>query len=191
MTTFKDIDTLFTSTIRDIERPTANHPLNLHSPAMQVFTDFKEQQPLMLEQSTTIDGAREVMKRTHSKLFLVIDPQESFRGVISLEDLVSEKVMRESGHARLRWSEMTVEQVMTPRHRLRALDFCEFRLANVGEVLATMKKFGEHHLIVVDTQNRSLRGIVSAHSIARRMHEPVLISERAVSFSDIYRTIAG
>jgi CBS domain containing-hemolysin-like protein len=191
MPAFYELDTLFTSAIGDIDRPMTLNPLSLHSPAMAVFTDFTLQNPLMLEQSTSIDGAREMMKRTHTKLFLVIDTQESFRGVISLDDLVSEKVMQVVAQSRIPRTELTVEQIMTPRAQLQAIDFVDFQLANIGDVLATMKKYGEQHVVVVDTQSCSIRGIVSAHSIARRTHSPIVISERAVSFSDICRTIAG
>jgi DeoR family transcriptional regulator, catabolite repression regulator len=191
MTVFKKLDSVFTSTIRDIQRPAAMRQLSMHSPAMEVFIDFTLQQPLMLEQSTTIDVAHQMMKSMHSTLFLVIDSHESFRGVISLGDMVSEQVTKLISQFRLRWNELTVEQAMTPRSDLRAIDFAEFQLANIGDLVAAMKKFGERHLIVVDKQNRSLRGIVSAHSIARRMHEPFVISERSVTFSDSYWARAG
>jgi|WetSurMetagenome_2_1015567.scaffolds.fasta_scaffold734951_1 DeoR family transcriptional regulator, catabolite repression regulator len=191
MTIFKELDSAITSTIRDIQRPAAMRPLNMHSPAMEVFIDFTQQQPLMLEQSATIDGAREMMKSTHIKLLLVIDSHESFQGVISLDDMVSERVMNVKAQSRVPWRKLTVEQVMTPRSRLRAIDFTEFQLANIADVVAAMTRFSERHLIVVDKQNRSLRGIVSAHSIARRMHEPFVISERNVAFSDSYWARAG
>ena len=191
MTVFKELDSIFTSTIRDIQRPAAMRPLSMHSPAMEVFIDFTLQQPLMLEQSTTIDMARQMMKSMQSTLFLVIDSHESFQGVISLADMVSEQVTQLIAQSRLQWNELTVEQVMTPQSDLRAIDFAELKLANIGDLVAAMEKFGERHLIVVDKQNRSLRGIVSAHSIARRMHEPFVISERSVTFSDSYWARAG
>jgi len=191
MSVFKDLKPLMSSTIREIQRPSAIKPLSVHSPAMEVFTDFSKQQPLMLEQNTSIDDAREIMRRTHTKLFLVIDAQEAFRGVISLNDLVSESVLKEMERSRLPRHELTVERVMTPKSQLRAIDFAEFKLANVGEVLARMHKFGEQHVIVVETDSASIRGIVSAHAIARRMHAPIVIAERAVTFSEIYRAFTG
>lgn len=182
MTVFKDLDSSLNSTIRDIQRPAAMRPLNMHSPAMEVFTDFTRQQPLMVEQSSTIDQARELMMRTHTKLLLVIDSHEAFQGVLSPDCLMLARVMKLMAQSRLLWNELTVEQVMTPRSHLRAIDFTEFQLANVGDLVATMKSFGEEHVLVVETQRRSLRGIVSAHSIARRMHEPVANREAAVPF---------
>jgi CBS domain containing-hemolysin-like protein len=185
-----ELEPSFTSTIRHIQRPAVVNVLSLHSPAMEVFTDFCRQQPLMVEQNTTVDIAREMLRRTHTELFLVIDAQETFRGVLSQEDLESEKVIQEMGQSRLRRSDLTVERVMTPRDRLRAIDFREFQLANIGDVLARLRENGEQHLLVAETKKPSIRGIVSADGIARRMHAPVVISERALSFSDICRTIA-
>ena len=130
------------------------------------------------------------MRRTHTKLFLVVDVQEYFRGVISLDDLISEKVMTKMGVSRLRRDELTVEFVMTPRNRLHAIDFKVFQMATIGDVLARMQKYGEQHMIVVETRSESVRGIVSAHGIAHRMHTPVIINERAILFSDIYKVMA-
>ncbi|MEZ5572568.1 MAG: CBS domain-containing protein [Halioglobus sp.] len=191
MIVFKDLNPLITSTICDIQRPSTVQQLHLHSPAMEVFTDFSLQNPLMLEQNTSIDDARAIMRSTHTKLFLVIDAQESFRGVITLNDLVSEKVMEAMDRSRLPRHELTVEHVMTPRSKLRAIDFGQYQLATIGDVLARMQKYGEQHMIVVETESASIRGIVSAHGIARRMHAPVFISERAVSFSEIYKALTG
>lgn len=190
MSVFKEIDPLFTTTIRDIQRPSAVKELTLESPATEVFTDFTRQNPMMLEQNTSINDAREIMARTHTKMFLVIDAQESFRGVISLGDLMSEKVMKKMGVSRLRRDELTVEFVMTPRNRLQAIDFSVFQQATIGDVLERMKKYGEQHMIVVEPLNDSIRGVVSAYGIARQMHTPVVIDARAVLFSDIYHAIA-
>lgn len=190
MSVFTEAEPLFTTNIRDIQRPQNIVELDLHSPALEVFTDFKQQHPLMMEQNTSIDEAREIMRRTHIKMFLVIDAQESFRGVISLDDLVSEKVIKEMGVSKLRREELTVQFVMTPRNRLRAIDFQKFQLSSIGDVLARMKKYGEQHVVVVETHNASIRGIVSAYGIARRLHTPIVIDERAVLFSDIYKAVA-
>lgn len=190
MSVLHELEPSFTNTIRDIQRPGAVNVLSLHSPAMEVFTDFCRQQPLMVEQNTPVDVAREMMRRTHTELFLVIDAKETFRGVLSQDDLESEKVMQEVSQSRLRRSDLTVERVMTPRHRLRAIDFRDFQLANIGDVLARLQENGEQHMLVAETKKPSIRGIVSADGIARRMHAPVVISERALSFSDICRTIA-
>jgi CBS domain containing-hemolysin-like protein len=190
MSTLKAIDSLFTNKIREIQRPSTIVDLSLCSPAMDILTDFTRQQPMMLEQNTSVDQAREIMRRTHAKTFLVIDAEESFRGVISLDDLESEKVLTRMCLSRLRRDELSVEFVMTPRSRLHAIDFKKLQTATVGDVLAWMKEYGEHHMIVVETHSDSIRGVVSAYTIARKMHTPLVINERAVLFSDIFTAIA-
>ena len=190
MSISKAVDPLFTTTIRNIQRPSDISPLTLQSPAIEVLNDFTRQNPLMLEQNTSINEAREIMRRTHTRMFLVIDSHEMFCGVITLDDLVSEKVMKKMAVSQLRRDELTVAYVMTPRNRLRAIDLKTFQLASVGEILALMQDYGEQQMIVVDTPNASIRGYVSAHGIARRMHTPLVINERAVLFTDIFTTIA-
>lgn len=190
MTVIHQIETLLASNTMDIQRPNACWPVTMHSPAMEVFTDFVRQHPMLLEQGTTISSARETMKNTHTSLFLVIDGREKFRGVVTLENLLSERLLRESGHSRMRSDEMTVEHVMTPKSHLRAIRFTSLQLANVGDVLATLKEYGQQHLMVVLGEPGSIRGIVSTHTIARRMHESGTIKERAVTFSEIYQALA-
>jgi CBS domain-containing protein len=190
MPLFKELPTVSTASIRQIEQPADAGEPSLHSRATEAFTDFTKQNPLMLEQNTSIDHAREIMNRTHVRLQLVVDAQETFRGVITLEDLMSPKVITAKENSRLMQHELTVSQVMTPRSALRAIDSRDFATAKIGDIVATMKKYGEQYVLVVDSVRGSIRGIVSASDIARKMHVPIVISERANSFSDICRAMA-
>ena len=191
MPSFRKIRTLSTASIIEIQQPADIVVPTLHSPAAEVFTDFTRQSPLMLEQTTTIADAREMMKRTHVKLKLVIDSNEAFQGVITLEDLMSAKVVQAMEKTGLSRFELTVKQVMTPKSALHAIDIRDFELASIGDIVATMQKYGDQHVLVVDTKRGSIRGIVSANDIARRMHVPIVINERANSFSDICRAVTG
>ncbi len=172
-----------------IARPVSSRPLDTDSPALEVLTDFNEQAPMMLEQSTPLDRAIDLMKRTHVKLKLVIDSDEAFRGVISLADLLSVKVLRASQATGLGRHELTVANVMIPRSALHAVDYRELEGARIGDLLSTMKNFGERYVLVVDSEDRSIRGMVAASDIARGLHMPIQIGERANTFSDIYAAV--
>lgn len=191
MPSFRKIRTLSTDSIMEIQQSADILIATLHSPAAEVFPDFTRQNPLMLEQTTTIADAREMMKRTHVKLKLVIDSNEAFQGVITLEDLMSAKVVQAMEKSGLSRFELMVKQVMTPRSALHAIDIRDFELASIGDIVATMQKYGDQHVLVVDMKRGSIRGIVSANDIARRMHVPIIINERANSFSDICRAVTG
>ena len=189
MNTFKVLKTLSLADISTIERPTDNEHLNLKSPAYKVFTDFNQHIPLVLEQSTSVNDAIALMKRTHVKLKLVIDSRESFRGVISLTDLLSVRVMRAAQETGLSRNDLTVAQVMTRREALHAININDLASSRIGDLLATMKNFGDQHVLVVDPGKGSIRGMISASDIARRLHIPVSINARANSFSEVYQAI--
>ena len=189
MNTFKVLKTLSLAGISTIERPTDNEHLNLNSPSYEVFTDFNQHIPLMLEQSTSVNDAIALMKRTHVKLKLVIDSRESFRGVISLADLLSVRVMRAAQETGLSRNDLTVAQVMTRREALHAININDLASSRIGDLLATMKNFGDQHVLVVDPGKGSIRGMISASDIARRLHIPVSINARANSFSEVEQAI--
>ena len=189
MNTFRVLNTVSLSDINTIQRPTEHEHLNLESPANEVFTDFNEHVPLMLEQQTSVTDAIDLMKRTHVKLKLVIDSKESFLGVISLADLLSVKVMQIAQQTGLGRDNLTVAHVMTGREHLHAIKISDVTTSRIGDLLATMKNFGDQHVLVVDSKRGSIRGMISARDIARRLHIPVDINARANSFSEVYQAI--
>jgi CBS domain containing-hemolysin-like protein len=189
MEVFRKLKTVSMADIAAIEQPESVKSLNLHSPAEEVFTDFSKTTPLMLEQSTPIDEAVEMMKRSHVKLKLVIDSRELFRGVISLADLLSVKTMRAAQSTGMRRDELTVAHVMTRREDMHAISIKSLSSARIGDLLATMETFGDQHVLVVDPDARSIRGMISARDIARRLHIPVSINARANSFAEVYQAV--
>jgi CBS domain-containing protein len=191
MRDFRKLATTSVARINNILQPTADTDIDLSSSAMEILTDFRTARPLMIEQSTSVQVAKELMKRTHVRLKLVIDAQEHFKGVISLTDLVSIKVMKAKESTGLGIDELTVADVMTQKDALHAIDIRQFRQAKIGDILTTMQTFGDQHVLVVDNEANCICGIVSSSDIARSLHVPVYINERANSFSDIYHAVRG
>lgn len=189
MNKYKRLSTLTVTGFEDIERPEHEREHDPDSPATDVLTDFLLARPLMIEQSTPLSTAREMMKRAHVRLKLVIDRDENFKGLISLQDLLSVRVMQATERTGLNLAELTVADVMTPRARLHAIDIRDIQHAAIGDLLVTMKSFGDQHVLVVDSSRQRIRGIVSSSDIARTLHVPVDISERACSFAEIYEAV--
>ncbi len=191
MNSFRVLRTSSLAEIDTIQHPEDKEHLSLDSPALEVFTDFEQHMPLMLEETASVDEAIETMRRTHVKLKLIIDSREAFRGVITLADLMSVKVMQAAESTGLSRSELSVAQVMTPRSDLHAICVEDLTTAKIGDILATMKTFGDQHVLVLDRARRSIRGIISARDIARALHIPVSIDAKANSFSEVYHAIRG
>lgn len=177
--------------VEEILQPALSETMGLTTCAREILTDFKVARPLMIEQSTPVAIAKELMTRAHVRLRLVIDREERFKGIITLADLVSVKVMRAQGRTGLGVNELSVADVMTHRKDLHGIDIRQFSHATIGDILVTMKTFGDQHVLVLDSEKSCICGLVSSSDIARALHETVYIPERATSFSDIYQAVRG
>jgi len=189
MNHYHKLATTALANIKSIDRPHQDEQLTLDSPAKEVLTDFRLRTPLMIEQSTPINDAIEMMNRSHVKQKLVIDAAESFCGVITLADLMSVKVARASEATGLTRKDLTVANVMTGRSSLHAIDIKALRSAKIGDILTTLKSFGDQHVLVIDLETDSVRGIISVTDIARALHDPVNINARANSFAEIVSAV--
>jgi len=190
MKPFRTLPTFDMTSVYTVQQPIEQHHVKLDDTAMLVFTDFKKYQPRMLEITASIDTALEMMRKTHVRMNLVIDSEEHFKGIISLLDLQSSKVMSASTKLGLSRSDLTVREVMLPKEKLHTITLGELRKASIGDLLQTMQYYGDQHALIVDEQQgHTLQGIVSASDIARALHIPLLIGDRANSFADIYRAL--
>jgi CBS domain-containing protein len=182
---FTAMKTVSLTNINDILRPIQSPPdIDLNSSAMLVFVDFELQQPFMLEQSTSVTEAAEIMRREHVRRKLVIDSEERLRGIVSMTDLISTKTMKAVNTTGLKQSELTVADVMVHKSSLQAISLEALQRASIGDALATMKEFGEEHLVVVE--NACVRGLVSNTDIARVLHKQVTIDERSHSVLEVF-----
>lgn len=167
--------------------PEENYELNLDSPALDIFTDFKSTEPLVVEQSLDLLTAEDLMKKTHVRLKLVLD-RGNFVGTLAYEDLIGEKAMALANHRRR--NEILVSEVMTPRSCLKAIEFKEVSHAKIKDIVETLKNEGKRHFLVIDGEEHSIRGIFSVSDIARRLHVPININ-KASTFVDIYKALSS
>jgi hypothetical protein len=94
----------------------------------------------------------------------------------------------------VRRHELCVADVMT---RLSELDVVELRAlqhASVGDVLATLTKFGRPHLLVVEAASQQgparIRGVVSHAQIERQLGHAEPIHEVARTFAEVGQALA-
>ena len=77
--------------------------------------------------------------------------------------------------------------------RLEALNLADVRVAKVGHIVATLKKSGRQHALVVevgDGGRHKVRGVFSATQIARQLGVAIQPSQVAFTFSEIEATLA-
>lgn len=188
MNEFKVLSTASLQRVRNLGVDEAIEPLSMESPATYVMTDFTRRSPHLIQAGTTVDQAILIMRKSLVKSKIVVDEQLKLLGIVSLADLLSRKVLMVANHKGILRQDVSVEDVMVSREDLHAIDYQKLSSAVIGDILTTMRKLGESHLLVIDGED-TMRGLVSAGDISRALHIPVNISSIAHSFKDVFNII--
>jgi len=175
-------------------QPTQSVPdkVTLDDDATSVMTDFTRVTAVIILPGDTADEAHRRMIQRGVRLLLVVDQDRKVVGLITATDVLGEKPVLVASERGLRRGEVLVRDIMTPQERLEALAMPDVRAAKVGHIVATLKKAGRQHAIVVDHDdgNRSVvRGLFSATQIARQLGASIQTSEIARTFSEIEATL--
>lgn len=163
----------------------------LDSPASHVMTDFRNHQPLTMDMDVSVDDAIMAMRRVHVRSIIVTDSSSRFRGIITVADLESRKVLSLAASSGQSRSDLTIGELMTPRSRLKGIPFSVLEKGSIGDLLQTLKYEGSPHMLVVEPGSNIIRGIISSSDIARRLKISVEINQRATSFRELVDIIAG
>jgi len=158
--------------------------LSLETPALDFFTDFKSNRPLVIESSVSAIEVQKLMKKAHVRLKFVINPQYQFLGVVSTDDLVDRLIVQKTSEGFKR-EEIAVTELMRPKKNLSTLDYNELSRATIGDVIIALKDSGQQHCLVVDKDSNKIRGIFSASDISRKLHLSIDIQEKS-SFYKVF-----
>ncbi|WP_237132876.1 CBS domain-containing protein [Pseudohongiella sp. O18] len=173
--------------VAHLVQPDEFDDLTMSSPAVELFTDFRKHHPLTIEGSTPAVDAQMLMRKAHVKIILVVDSRNEFIGTLNMDDLNEERflIMVANGE---RLQEITVRDMMCPKHSIPALDLEQLRKCSIDDLVTTLKRSGQPHCLVVDRTRDHIRGYISANEVARRLHIPIKI-ERIPTFVDIFSSV--
>ncbi|MEL7400681.1 MAG: histidine kinase, partial [Pseudomonadota bacterium] len=107
-------------------------------------------------------------------------------GLIDADDLIDRLIVQKVSQGTPR-SDVLVEQLMTPRKDLLALDIQRLQGASIGDVIEALQDSGKQHCLVIDSQSHRIRGVFSASDISRKLHLPINIQDK----SSFYRVFAS
>jgi CBS-domain-containing membrane protein len=158
--------------------PWNNRPVTPDSPALEVVTDLAQVKAATVAPEQSLRQAEQAMVYLGVRMLFVVSHMPALEGLITSTDLHGERQMR------------LVAERGLPYDELRVLG--TLRTARVGNLVATLKRFGRNHLLVVDgsagTTGR-VCGIVSRSQIERQLGIPVAVTDIANSFSEIERAL--
>jgi len=167
--------------------------VTLDDPATSVMTDLARVTAVIILPGDSVDEAHRRMIQRGVRLLLVVDQDRKVVGLITATDILGEKPVLAASERGLRREEVLVRDVMTPQERLEVLSMADVRAAKVGHIVATLKKAGRLHAVVVDHDAKGrqvVRGLYSATQIARQLGAAIQTSEIARTFSEIESMLA-
>jgi CBS domain containing-hemolysin-like protein len=184
----KNLD-VFSLAVNDhLVQPEEFSDVQANTSALAILTDFRSHKPHMVDSHLEATEALEVMLAEDVRIKLVVDGRKEFIGVISVDDLADHNMQLRQMALHIKRDELLVRDLMHSRAGIRALDYDQFKLATVGDVVSTLKKSHQEYLLVVDKDAHHIRGIVSSREIASRLHVPVQI-EKELTFVDIFTAV--
>jgi CBS domain-containing protein len=173
--------------------PWHSAPVTLESPASDVMTDLSKVRAATTRPDASLHEAEQTMIFQGVHMLFVVSGPPSIEGLITSTDLLGEKPMRIVQQRGVHHDELCVADVMTPRERLHAVDYARLATASVGQAVATLKKFGRNHLLVVERAGAQtparIRGVISRSQIERQLGSAIVITPIANTFSEIEQAL--
>jgi CBS domain-containing protein len=167
--------------------------VTLEDPAMSVMTDLTRVSAVVSLPGDTVNEAHRRMIQRGVRLLLVVDAHRKVVGIVTATDVLGEKPVQVATARGISREQVLVSDVMVTQVNLEVLDLADVRAAKVGHVVATLRKAGRQHAMVVEHDGQgwqSVRGLFSATQIARQLGVTIQISEIARTFSEIEATLA-
>jgi CBS domain-containing protein len=174
--------------------PRHDSPVTIDSPAIDVMTDLTKVKAATTQPSTTLLQAEQLMIYQGVRMPFVVTDMPSIEGLITTTDLRGDRQMRVVHERNLRYDELCVADVMTELAILDAIGYHRMKTAAVGNVIATLERFGRNHLLVVEDATeytpRRVRGVISRSQIERQLGRAIELAPIASNFSEIERALA-
>lgn len=175
-----------TKEVHDLIWPVESEQCTLKSPALEIFTDFMEIRPLVIDADIPAQELTDLMRKAHVKLKIVLGPAGEFVGIISLGDLEGPKKVQKIAEG-TRLDDLLASDLMQPKCQLNAFTYDELKKATIGDVVELLKKIGEQHCLVID--GNKVRGVISASDIARKLNIDIDLSSNT-SFVKLYLALS-
>ncbi len=169
--------------------------VKLSDPAVLAMTDLRQVAAVTIEANTPLDKALQRMIDGGVKLLLVSNQQHSVIGLITATDIQGEKPLTFLKEVSVRYEDILVRDIMTPRDRLEVMRYEDVLRVKIGDIVATLKAAGRQHALVMDMDvqelRKSVRGIFSATQLGRQLGTPVYTHEALTSFAALRSAVAG
>jgi CBS domain containing-hemolysin-like protein len=164
----KTLTYVSTKSVNELTWPATIENINIYSPAVTVFTDFQKAGPRVIESNTRADELVQLMRKEHVRMKIVVDADNHFVGIVSLEDLSEDVFIKQVANGFDR-SELMVADLMRSKEVLLALSYTSLQHSDIESLLFSQRNNKLQHLLVIDEETKAIRGLVSSNDVARQL----------------------
>lgn len=167
--------------------------VKLNEPATSVMTDLNKVSVVSVRAKTSMDKANAKMIRYGIRLLLVLDDNDQVAGLLTASDVLGEKPVHFLQNMGGTHADILVRDVMTTQRELEVLRIEDVQNAQVGHIVASLKKARRQHALVVSGTGDGKQvvcGLFSLTQIARQLGAQVQSFELARTFAEIKAAIA-
>jgi CBS domain-containing protein len=167
--------------------PHSGERLTLDARALSVMTDFSVVPAATIEPEASVDDANRSMIRRGVRSLIVVDHDRRVLGIITATDVLGERPLQIALERNAKHHEVLVREIMTPSERMEALPIDALLDAKIGHLVATLRKAGRQHAVVVERAQSGdmVRGIFSLTQIAAQLGISIEASAVAGTFAEV------
>jgi CBS domain-containing protein len=150
--------------------------IKLDDPAIVALTDFNKVSLVIARPTLLLEVANSKMIRYGVRSLIVLNSNDHVAGLLTASDILGEKQMRFLQNMGGTHADIMVRDVMTPQHELEFMKIEDVQNACVGQIVATLKKAGRQHGLVVSDGadgKQTVCGIFSLTQIAKLLGAPL------------------
>lgn len=174
-----------------LDRPLQNmrESVGLNDPALEVVTNLSKVAAMTINPCASMDNANERMIAANVRLLFVTDQYYNVMGLVTARDITGERAvlyMQEHGGRR---EDIMVRDIMTPRHKIEALDYDELVTAKVGDIVETLRRIGRQHALVMkrgeDANISRIAGVISTTQVIQQTGQQINVIGLPTTIADL------
>ena len=165
--------------------------VTLDSPAIDVMTDLAQVTAETVSANLAVDDAEQKMIASGIRLLFVTNQLNEVIGIVTSRDLSGERIMRLINDSRSPRKDLIVRDIMTSQHKIEVLELGDVSTSHVGDIVATLKRMGRQHALVIERDadgQQTIRGLLSTSQIGRQLGESIETTDVAGNFANLATT---
>lgn len=165
--------------------------VTLDSPAIDVMTDLAQVTAETVSANLAVDDVEQKMIASGIRLLFVTNQLNEVIGIVTSRDLSGERIMRLINDSRSPRKDLIVRDIMTSQHKIEVLELSDVSTSRVGDIVATLKRMGRQHALVIERDadgQQTIRGLLSTSQIGRQLGESIETTDVAGNFANLATT---